>query len=52
MLMIQSRESFDNLTGWLEEIWRYSARNTPIMLIGNKCDLEHWCVDALCAVET
>ncbi|XP_030372120.1 ras-related protein Rab-43 [Scaptodrosophila lebanonensis] len=37
---ITKRASFSNLQRWIEEVRRYTASNVPIILIGNKCDLE------------
>ena len=38
---ITRRESFNHLTRWLEEARQNGNPNMTIMLIGNKCDLEH-----------
>jgi len=38
---ITRRETFNHLTRWLEEARQNSNSNMAIMLIGNKCDLEH-----------
>ena len=35
-----SRESFDNLGNWIEQLKKYSLPNSKIVLIGNKCDDE------------
>jgi len=35
------RETFAHLTRWLEEARQNGNENMTIMLIGNKCDLEH-----------
>ena len=37
---ITERESFDNLTSWLNEIEKNVNKNVYKLLIGNKCDLE------------
>ena len=37
---INNRKSFENCEKWLNEIKRNNIKNTPIILIGNKCDLE------------
>jgi len=37
---ITRRESFNNLTKWLEEVHQNDGQNMTIVLIGNKCDLE------------
>ncbi len=38
---ITRRETFNHLTSWLEDARQHSNSNMTIMLIGNKCDLEH-----------
>mmetsp|Transcript_35788 Transcript_35788/g.83112 ORF Transcript_35788/g.83112 Transcript_35788/m.83112 type:complete len:210 (+) Transcript_35788:62-691(+) len=38
---ITRRETFNHLTSWLEDARQHSNQNMTIMLIGNKCDLEH-----------
>jgi len=38
---ISRRETFQHLTRWLEEARSNGNENMTIMLIGNKCDLEH-----------
>ena len=38
---ISRRETFAHLTRWLEEARQNGNENMTIMLIGNKCDLEH-----------
>jgi Ras-related protein Rab-11A len=38
---ITSQISFDNIPNWLNELQTHVHPQTVIMLIGNKCDLEH-----------
>eukprot|EP01138_Halocafeteria_seosinensis_P006565 gb/GECG01006711.1/.p1 GENE.gb/GECG01006711.1/~~gb/GECG01006711.1/.p1 ORF type:complete len:212 (+),score=22.95 gb/GECG01006711.1/:1-636(+) len=38
---ISRRETFNNLTRWLEEARQNGNRNMVVMLIGNKSDLDH-----------
>ncbi|KAM5573004.1 ras-related protein RABB1b-like [Rosa sericea] len=38
---VTRRETFRNLTKWLEDTRQHANRNITIMLIGNKCDLAH-----------
>merc|ERR1711879_930886 len=38
---ITRRETFQHLSAWLEDAKQHSNSNMTIMLIGNKCDLEH-----------
>lgn len=38
---ITRRETFNHLTSWLDDARQHSNSNMVIMLIGNKCDLEH-----------
>ena len=35
-----SRESFNNLGNWIEQLKKYALPNSKIILIGNKCDDE------------
>jgi Ras-related protein Rab-1A len=37
---ITDLESFRNVDNWLEEAKRYCPENTPIFLVGTKCDLQ------------
>ncbi|KAI8874493.1 ras-domain-containing protein, partial [Backusella circina FSU 941] len=37
---ITRRDTFENLTTWLDDVRQHANPNTVIMLIGNKCDLE------------
>ena len=37
---INNKKSFENCEEWLNEINRNNIKNIPIILIGNKCDLE------------
>ena len=37
---INNKKSFENCEKWLNEINRNNIKNIPIILIGNKCDLE------------
>ena len=34
------RESYDNVTQWLNEIGKYATENVNVLLVGNKCDME------------
>jgi len=38
---ITRRETFNHLTTWLEDARQHANSNMTIMLIGNKCDLQH-----------
>lgn len=38
---ITRRETFSRLTTWLEDARQHANSNMTIMLIGNKCDLQH-----------
>eukprot|EP00668_Euglena_longa_P007162 GGOE01008567.1.p1 GENE.GGOE01008567.1~~GGOE01008567.1.p1 ORF type:complete len:222 (-),score=86.19 GGOE01008567.1:455-1120(-) len=38
---ITNQQSFDNIPNWLNELVSHVSPSTVIMLIGNKCDLEH-----------
>ena len=37
---ITNRQSFDDINFWLNEIEKIANKNTVILLVGNKCDLE------------
>ena len=36
---IDKRESFENVTKWIEDLKKYAPKTISIVLIGNKCDL-------------
>eukprot|EP00244_Chara_vulgaris_P009746 TRINITY_DN4253_c0_g1_i5.p1 TRINITY_DN4253_c0_g1~~TRINITY_DN4253_c0_g1_i5.p1 ORF type:complete len:213 (-),score=28.78 TRINITY_DN4253_c0_g1_i5:89-727(-) len=38
---ISRRETFNHLASWLEDARQHANSNMTIMLIGNKCDLQH-----------
>jgi len=38
---ITRKETFNQLSSWLEDARQHSSTNMTIMLIGNKCDLDH-----------
>ena len=38
---ITNRESFENLTFWIEEIMKKCLKNACKILVGNKCDMEN-----------
>lgn len=38
---ITNRASFDNIRAWLTEIGEYAQKDVVIMLLGNKCDMNH-----------
>ncbi len=38
---ITSKESFENTTKWISELKLNGDKDVTIILIGNKCDLEH-----------
>lgn len=37
---VTDRESFNNVSSWMNEINRYASENVSKLLVGNKCDLE------------
>jgi len=38
---ITRRDSFENVDNWLKELRENGEKNIQIMVVGNKCDLEH-----------
>jgi GTPase SAR1 family protein len=40
-IMLYRRETFNHLATWLEDARQHANSNMTIMLIGNKCDLDH-----------
>jgi small GTP-binding protein len=38
---ITRRETFNHLSSWLEDARQYSSPDMTVVLVGNKCDLEH-----------
>ena len=40
MYAINDEESFENIPGWVESVREVKGNDFPIILIGNKCDLE------------
>ena len=40
MYNITDRESFDKINSWLDSILEHKNKDFPILLLGNKCDLE------------
>jgi small GTP-binding protein len=40
MYDITKQSSFDNISQWMESIYENKGNNFPLILIGNKCDLE------------
>ena len=37
---LNSLDSFENLTGWLNSIKESGTENMPLIIVGTKCDLE------------
>lgn len=35
---ITDKESFNRRTDWLSEVRQYTRADTPVLLVGNKCD--------------
>jgi Ras-related protein Rab-1A len=38
---VTDRQSFQNIPSWVEEIRRYAPKDVKMLLIGNKCELDH-----------
>ena len=37
---VTNRRSFEGVQSWLDELYRYQAKDTKVLLVGNKIDLE------------
>ena len=37
---ISSKESFNNVSTWIEDCWSQSPKTITLILVGNKCDLD------------
>jgi Ras-related protein Rab-18 len=42
---INFRKSFDNLSGWIGSIYQNTSKDTPLIIVASKCDLEHLVTD-------
>ena len=38
---INSHETFEHLSGWIESIYQNTSKDTPFIIVASKCDLEH-----------
>jgi Ras-related protein Rab-1A len=38
---LQSKDSFNHIQGWIDEISKYTGPNVFKLIIGNKCDIEN-----------
>ena len=41
MYDITNRESFDTISNWWDDILNNKEKDFPVILVGNKCDLEN-----------
>ena len=41
MYDITQKHTFDTVSNWCNQIWEYQKKDFPIILLGNKCDLEN-----------
>ena len=41
MYDITQRNTFETISYWCNQIWEYHKKDFPIILLGNKCDLEN-----------
>ena len=35
-----TKHTFDTVSNWCDQIWEYRQKDFPVILLGNKCDLE------------
>ena len=40
MYDITQKHTFDTVSNWCDQIWEYRQKDFPVILLGNKCDLE------------
>ena len=38
---ITDKESFNRVTTWVKELRKYLSADTPIVIAGNKCDIDN-----------
>ena len=38
---INSHETFEHLSGWIDSIYQNTSKDTPFIIVASKCDLEH-----------
>ena len=38
---INSHETFEHLSGWIDSIYQNTSKDTPLIIVASKCDLEH-----------
>ena len=41
MYDITKKNTFETVSNWCNQIWEYQQKDFPIILLGNKCDLEN-----------
>ena len=41
MYDITQKHTFDTVSNWCNQIWEYQTKDFPVILLGNKCDLEN-----------
>ena len=41
MYDITQKNTFETISNWCNQIWEYQQKDFPIILLGNKCDLEN-----------
>ena len=41
MYDITQKHTFDTVSNWCNQIWEYQKKDFPVILLGNKCDLEN-----------
>ena len=41
MYDITKKNTFETVSNWCKQIWKYKKKDFPVILLGNKCDLEN-----------
>ena len=41
MYDITQKNTFETISNWCKQIWEYQQKDIPVILLGNKCDLEN-----------
>ena len=41
MYDITQKKTFESISNWCNQIWEFHKKDFPVILLGNKCDLEN-----------